>query len=221
MFDKLYHETVEILEEFFSTNKPLNIPKLEENISFFLKLSKENNYSLKDLISQLETVYSTASHCVNVTLYSIMLAMSEGYNEKQLVEISLAALLHDIGKINISQEILNKPSHLSDSEFEAVHEHPLHSERLAKELGITDITILAAIRSHHENYDGSGYPNGIKGKAIPRMAQIIGLCDAFDALTSKRDFRSEYSTFEALTLIKDEMSDHFEEKLRNDFIRLF
>ena len=103
-------------------------------------------------------------------------------------QLQYAAMLHDIGKIGVPREIINKPSKLTDEEYAIIKTHPAIGENILKEVSeIPDIAIGA--RWHHERYDGKGYPDGKKGEEIPELARIIGVADAYDAMTSKRSYR--------------------------------
>ena len=130
----------------------------------------------------------TNGHSTRVAQYSVMLAEKMGYTGEKLEQLQYAAMLHDIGKIGVPREIINKPSKLTDEEYAIIKTHPAIGENILKEVSeIPDIAIGA--RWHHERYDGKGYPDGMKGEAIPELARIIGVADAYDAMTSKRSYR--------------------------------
>ncbi len=130
----------------------------------------------------------TNGHSTRVAQYSVMLAEKMGYTGERLEQLQYAAMLHDIGKIGVPREIINKPSKLTDEEYAIIKTHPAIGENILKEVSeIPDIAIGA--RWHHERYDGKGYPDGMKGEDIPELARIIGVADAYDAMTSKRSYR--------------------------------
>lgn len=130
----------------------------------------------------------TNGHSTRVAKYSVMLAERMGYSGDKLEQLQYAALLHDIGKIGIPREIINKPSRLTDEEYEIIKTHPAIGGNILREISeIPDIAIGA--RWHHERYDGKGYPDKLKGDEIPEIARIIGVADAYDAMTSKRSYR--------------------------------
>lgn len=133
----------------------------------------------------------TKGHSDRVSKYTVMLAERLGYNEDQLVHMRYAGLLHDIGKIGVPDEIINKPSRLTSEEFELVKSHPAIGGDILKT--ITSVQeIYQAARWHHERYDGSGYPDGLQGRDIPEAARIIGVADAYDAMTSTRAYRQSF-----------------------------
>ncbi|MGN0166446.1 MAG: HD domain-containing phosphohydrolase [Acetatifactor sp.] len=134
----------------------------------------------------------TNGHSTRVARYSVMLAERMGYSGERLEQLEYAALLHDIGKIGIPNEIINKPSKLTDEEYEIIKTHPAIGGNILREISeIPDIAIGA--RWHHERYDGKGYPDRLKGNEIPEIARIIGVADAYDAMTSKRSYRDVLS----------------------------
>ena len=134
----------------------------------------------------------TNGHSTRVAKYSVMIAQKMGYSGEKLEQLQYAALLHDIGKIGVPREIINKPSKLTDEEYEIIKTHPAIGGNILNEISeIPDIAIGA--RWHHERYDGKGYPDQLKGLEIPEIARIIGVADAYDAMTSKRSYRDVLS----------------------------
>ncbi len=130
----------------------------------------------------------TKGHSSRVADYSREIASRFGYNESELNDIYMMGLLHDIGKIGIPDAVINKPSRLSDDEYEMIKKHPVMGAKILR--NIKEKTELAmGARWHHERYDGSGYPDGIKGDEIPEPARIIAVADAYDAMTSYRSYR--------------------------------
>lgn len=134
----------------------------------------------------------TNGHSTRVAKYSVMLAERMGYEGEKLGRLYYAALLHDIGKIGVPREIINKPSKLTDEEYEIIKTHPGIGANILDEITeIPDIAIGA--RWHHERYDGKGYPDCLMETEIPELARIIGVADAYDAMTSKRSYRDVLS----------------------------
>jgi len=130
----------------------------------------------------------TNGHSTRVAEYSVMIAKRMGYIGEKLEHLYYAAVLHDIGKIGVPREIINKPSRLTDEEYAMIKSHPVTGSNILKEVTeIPDISIGA--KYHHERYDGKGYPDGLSGTDIPEIARIIGVADAYDAMTSKRSYR--------------------------------
>ncbi len=134
---------------------------------------------------------STAAHTWRVVLYTRALAEALGLDAELIERVSLAAALHDLGKIDIPDEILKKPGRLTPEEFEVIKTHPVRGHERLVELGVTDQVVLNLVRWHHEKLDGTGYPDGLKGAEIPPGPRYFGVVDTFDAMTSVRPYRRE------------------------------
>ena len=150
------------------------------------KLSMEVTMALSQTIDAKDKY--TKGHSNRVAKYSRMLAKALGENEKNQEKIYYAALLHDIGKIGIPNAIINKPGKLTDEEYAIIKGHPAIGSDILKSISSMPEISLGA-RSHHERYDGKGYPDGLVGEEIPWVARIIGVADAYDAMTSNRSYR--------------------------------
>jgi putative nucleotidyltransferase with HDIG domain len=130
----------------------------------------------------------TFGHSMRVAYFSLVTGREAGLSQEDLHELELSAIFHDIGKIGTPDTVLNKPSRLSEEEFQIMKEHPEKSYEILKEFpGFEKIADFA--RSHHERYDGKGYPQSLKGEEIPVAARIILIADTFDAMTSTRSYR--------------------------------
>lgn len=130
----------------------------------------------------------TNGHSQRVAKYSVELGKRMGKSEEELKELYYAGMLHDVGKIHIPDAIINKPSKLTDDEFEYIKLHPVSGYHILKDMK-ENPSISQGAKWHHERYDGRGYPNGLSGDTIPEVARIIGVADAYDAMTSNRSYR--------------------------------
>lgn len=164
--------------------------KAEEKKKQFQRLSIQVMQSLAGAIDAKDRY--TKGHSQRVAMYSREIAGRYGYDEEKQEDVYFAGMLHDIGKIGIPNEIINKTGKLTYEEYEIIKTHPsIGGDILSNISEIPNIAIGA--RWHHERYDGKGYPDGIKGKDIPELARIIGVADAYDAMTSKRSYRDVLS----------------------------
>jgi HD-GYP domain-containing protein (c-di-GMP phosphodiesterase class II) len=153
----------------------------------------------------------TYVHSLNVALLGGFLASRLFPGQPDIVEcMSVGGILHDLGKANIPQEILNKPAHLTDQEFEMMKKHAAYGEKTAFQSGISDRRILSVIRGHHERYGGDGYPDGLSGDRIGIEARIAAVADVFDALTAKRVYKEPMESRVAVSLMLENMSEHFD-----------
>ena len=132
----------------------------------------------------------TSDHSKRVAIYSALIAREYGLEEKQCRDIEWAAQMHDIGKIGIPDAILNKPSRLTDDEYATMKSHTTRGAEILKDFTLLD-NVIDGAQYHHERYDGRGYPKGLKGEDIPLFARIIGVADAFDAMTANRIYRQQ------------------------------
>ncbi|MGM9519957.1 MAG: HD-GYP domain-containing protein, partial [Phascolarctobacterium sp.] len=130
----------------------------------------------------------TNGHSARVAQYSVILAKRMGFKEEELGRLEYTALLHDVGKIGVSDAILNKKGKLTEEEYAIIKEHSkIGAQILSTITELPDVAVGA--RYHHERYDGKGYPDGLKGEEIPLFARIIAVADSYDAMTSKRSYR--------------------------------
>jgi putative two-component system response regulator len=143
----------------------------------------------------------TKGHCNRVRNISVALGKALRLSHERLAILEGGALLHDIGKIGISEEILNKKGKLTQMEFDIIRMHPISGERIINHIEMFQ-PYRPIIRSHHERMDGTGYPDGLKGEEIPFDVRIVSLADAFDAMTSNRAYRSALPTEIAVEEIK-------------------
>ncbi len=156
--------------------------KTEENA----RLSLHVVQTLAEAIDAKDTY--TKGHSGRVAQYSREIARRYGYTRKQQDEIYMMGLLHDVGKIGIPDKVINKPGKLTEEEYDLIKQHPVLGDRILKK--IEEVPKLAVgARWHHERYDGSGYPDGLKGEEILEEARIISVADAYDAMTSRRSYR--------------------------------
>ena len=156
-------------------------------------------------------------HTLRVTSLSIKLAYSLGLSKRDMANIQLGTLLHDIGKLGIPESIMQKPGRLTPYEFQVVQEHPLYAlEWLAKHSQYKPAMVIPLY--HHEWWDGTGYPFGLAGEEIPKLARIVAVADVWDALTSDRPYRKAMVESKALYIITSESGTHFDPEVVEAFL---
>jgi diguanylate cyclase (GGDEF)-like protein len=164
--------------------------------------------------------HHTRNHSKKVTEYALALAKSLNMRPSEMRKLEVCALLHDVGKIGISDELLNKPSELKAGEWEAVKVHPQLGANIVGH--VPQLAACAAgIRHHHERYDGNGYPDGLKGDDIPLEARILAIADAFVAMTSERTYSNTLTHGNALEEIKKGAGKQFDPALVEKFISIY
>jgi response regulator RpfG family c-di-GMP phosphodiesterase len=151
----------------------------------------------------------TAGHSDRVRHFAVRLADALCLDRRTRKRLVLAAKLHDIGKVGVPDAILNKPGPLDVGERRIVEEHPAIGEHILRPI-IRNREVLAAVRSHHERLDGSGYPDGLRGERIPLLGRLLAVADCFDALTTARAYRDAVPVPEALAILRAEAGTHFE-----------
>jgi len=161
----------------------------------------------------------TSGHSLRVGYFAILLGKALGLDEAALQMLQWSALLHDVGKIGIRDDVLKKPGRLTGKEFDHVKEHPVRSYEVVQ--GVPQLArAVDGVLHHHEHYDGSGYPAGLAGQDIPLQARIIQIADVFDALTSNRAYRAAYDWRKALEIMKREAGRTVDPEMQEVFSRL-
>lgn len=205
-----------------------------------LSIIKEKELSISTLTSRLEdkrmhraytgTIQSlltaldakdkyTAGHSVRVADYAIKIAHQLGMDEENIKLIEEAALFHDLGKIAISERILNKPSILTKEEYDRVKQHPAIGEQIVQASGVLE-KMAHIIRSHHERIDGQGYPDGLTADAIPLEAQVLAVADTFDALVSNRPYRKALPVEQAIKVLREVRGSQLNPKIVDIFVEM-
>ena len=160
----------------------------------------------------------TYMHCVAVCALMINLARTLELNEVQVKELGLAGLLHDLGKMAVPDPVLNKPGKLTDEEFAVVRQHAQRGYDLLVENPDAPAIAAEVVLHHHEKYDGTGYPHGLKGEEINLYARMGAICDVYDAITSNRPYKDGWAPAESIARML-EWEGHFDPKLLDAFIR--
>lgn len=161
----------------------------------------------------------TGGHLWRVSQYSRIVAQDMLLNDEDVARIELGGFLHDLGKVGIPDAILNKPSSLDEMEYAIIKTHPSIGARLLTGHPLAELA-LDAVLLHHEMPDGRGYPHGLVGDQIPLIAKIVGVCDAFDAMTSIRPYRQGMPLQKALSIISDASGKQFDADVSSRLIRL-
>ena len=201
-----------------SKKLPINaFEVLSENL---VEIICENRVTLSSFNDFIDGKYSLATHLLNVAFFTSLIGYQINLDLEEQKKLVISAMLHDIGKSEIDEALLDKPDMLSEEEFNIVKNHSLKSVSIVKKAGLKDKVIIDAIKHHHERLDGSGYPHALHAKLISQFGQILAVCDVFDALITIKPYRGAYSTYNALTLIGVEYKHKLNMKYVNIFIKL-
>ncbi len=161
----------------------------------------------------------TAEHCLNVCILAIAFGRHLGRSEAELEKLGLCGLLHDVGKMRVPSEVLNKPAKLTEKEFNMIKAHATHGRNLLMaSKGIPNSAVDVAY-SHHEKVDGSGYPRQLSSAGISDLAKIVAIVDAYDAMTADRCYSEGIPSTEALKIIFKDRGTHFDDRLALEFIK--
>ncbi len=214
-------EFVEVADNIndFNQNVLKKEAELKDKNTELKMLNEEIESTLREtllVLGQVEEIRSneTKRHALRVTVICKLIAQEYGLDEEQVKLIELASPLHDVGKIGIADAILNKKDKLSAQEYEVMQSHTVLGHEILRH---SDRAVLQAASSiaygHHEKYDGSGYPQGIKGEKIPIFARIVAIVDVLDALICKRVYKEGWPIEEVVAKLKDERGKHFDPRL--------
>tara|TARA_B100000315_G_scaffold255384_1_gene298598 strand:+ start:42 stop:797 length:756 start_codon:yes stop_codon:yes gene_type:complete len=163
---------------------------------------------------------STGTHLVRIADYSTEIAKGLTLNSKEIYYLRYASLMHDIGKIIIPDSILKKKGGLTPAERQIIKKHPALGADIFKDSSSPLLKYALVISlTHHERYDGTGYPQGLRGESIPLFGRIVALADVFDALTTKRSYKPAYTFKEAIDIIKADSKKHFDPAIVEIFLK--
>ncbi|MGL5757121.1 MAG: bifunctional diguanylate cyclase/phosphohydrolase [Paraclostridium sp.] len=220
------HQFINTADDALYRAKSLNKNRVEvyysvlEEIADHIYIDEETGKSLKRFINMINKKDRyTYGHTERVVIYLGWFANYLELNEKDKLNLKLAAYLHDIGKVEIPEEVLNKKEKLTDSEYEMLKQHPTLGVELIKHIKSFE-ELLPLIKHHHERYDGRGYPDKLSGEDIPYLARVISIADSFDAITSHRPYNVRRGHADAIEELKRCAGSQFDPELVDKFIKM-
>lgn len=170
---------------------------------------------IRGILDEQEYLFA---HSVRVAALSVLLGLHSGLDPKELTVLGMGAILHDVGKVRVPQPILIKEGPLTEEERALIQLHPTHGFEILRRHRELDRRAVHVAYQHHERWDGSGYPRGLKGEAIHRFARLAAVADVFDALTSQRPYRGAWPVHRALALIEEEAGRSFDPAVVRTFL---
>jgi HD-GYP domain-containing protein (c-di-GMP phosphodiesterase class II) len=212
----------QVFEMFDQTAQNINVSSINQTMAVSKKLvnALKSNKEAKLSIANLKLYDDyTYNHSFGVSVLSIAIGLALELKTNDLYELGFCALLHDIGKMSVPIEIISKPSKLTPEEFEIVKKHPAKGAEFFLRHNLANRRICAGVLSHHEKFDGTGYPNGLSGEDIPLFGRIISIADVYDALTSVRPYRQPSSPPEAIEYIMGSSGNAFDLTIVEAFLK--
>lgn len=200
----LAYDTSQMLVKDILANPTLgeNVRRGQDMVTASVDFILKDKDAFANLVKVMSFDYKVYTHSVNVCTFSIALAKFMGINdEESLNNLGVGALLHDVGKTKIPEVILNKKSALDEDEFELIKKHPAYGQEIIKETDLVHKDCYLPIGQHHERDDGSGYPHALRSADIHEFSKIVAIADVFDAMTTRRCYRSAVETFPALMVM--------------------
>lgn len=219
----VYRQSVRILDNVFENPTVEVIKESKAAIAEVADLILHDEETSQNLLRITSHDFYTYTHSVNVGILSIYLAkrLYAGDKGHNLQELGAAFFLHDLGKIRVAPEILNKPDRLTELEMQRMRIHPYQSYKILEETGNLTEECRVICMQHHEREDGHGYPRSLQGDEIHDYARICCIADVYDALTAERPYKQALPAFEALVVMKEEMLGFFHKEIFENFVRLF
>ena len=212
---KIVTNTFDRIKKGFLDINTQSLKSVVEDITDELVLNED---VLLNLVSLKSTSDYTYEHSVNVSVICIALGKMLGYSENELFKLGMGGMLHDVGKTLIPEEILNKPTSLTDYEYQVMKNHPELGFNYLQQINSVSPLSRIVVYSHHERVDGSGYPRGLKGDEIHEFARVAAIADVFDALTSDRVYRDKWPTYKAAEYIMNNTEKLFDYQLVKKFL---
>ena len=218
----IYKESQHIIEDLMHNarfGKALNQEIVQKQTVDILNSIKSNELALLSLINLKNFDEYTFTHSLNVSILASAFAWHLKFSEDKLISIGRGAFFHDIGKAKVPMSIINKPNTLNESERRIMQMHPSYGEQIFHHENMKSDIELGIITQHHENYDGSGYPNKLAVNQINKYAAIVAIADFYDAMTTERTYKQEVHPSEVVQIIYSLSAKKFDPRIVNHFIK--
>lgn len=211
-------QTIKNVMESVRDGDDINIPVLKETVDEIVQriLNDDNIFMKLTGIRDIDNY--TYLHSVDVCIYSVIAGKSLGLSEKDISDLGLGSILHDIGKCKIPLKILNKPARLTKSEYEIIKKHTIYGYDIVRKTPDIDPIVANIALYHHERWDGTGYPTGKSKMSIDLMSRIVAIADVYDALTANRVYRKRFMPHEAAEYILANSASHFDPDILKIFL---
>lgn len=218
---KAYEISKDLMQDFFELNGSLKTLKSssEEVVEVMGECLSDADANFHSVFTITVKNYYTYTHSVNVGLYCLAYGVKTGMSENDIRDLGIGGMLADVGKSRVDPKILNKNSGLTAEEFKHVKDHAAYGQEMLKTANCFSTNVIEMAGQHHENYDGSGYPNGLAGNDISHFAKICKVADVYGALTTHRSYKRALSPYDALIVMGKKMKREFDLEILENFIR--
>ena len=219
----IYQSSVQMMQRLLEDPKAENIREVKKEISEIVDVIISDDKTALQMLTITGHDFYTYTHSVNVGVLGVMLskALFKNTSAHDMYELGAGFFLHDLGKIRVDPAIINKREKLTEDEMKKMRIHPYQSYKILVEANQLSEECRIIALQHHEREDGKGYPRRLHGEEIHVYGRIGCIADVYDALTAERSYKPKLSPFEALRVMKEEMSNHFEKDLFEKFVLLF
>ena len=220
---EIYAKCLKKIRYYFSNiklNQNVSRSEVDITIDDIYKLTFPDSMNIIGYIMSLNPENDYAKAALNTAIFSSALAIIQGHTKREVLQVIGAAILHDVGMLNASEQILHKKTQLTTSEYNMIKLHPLRSARYACEVLFFSKEVALIINQHHEAWNGTGYPSKLKENAIEKGARILAIADAFTAMISKKTYRDSFSGYEAIKNLMEDTQKQFDPELIQSFVKM-
>lgn len=217
---KIYNLSKDIMKDFFEHNASEKILQSSDEVVAIMEQCLSSNQGAFHSISMITNKdYYTYTHSVNVGLYCLAFGIKTKMGSNDTRNLGLGGMLHDIGKSQTDNKLINKNGLLTDEEFQAMKSHASVGKEILESMKCYKPDVVDMAHQHHEKFEGNGYPNGLVGEEISRFGRICKVMDVYDALISRRSYKKALNPFDAITIMKKQMKNEFDPEILGNFIR--
>ena len=219
------------MEAFFKRPESTeNYKKTQDLVGNIVRLAHSNEQGALSMMNLAQRDYNTYSHSLHVCILGVGFSQSVLADKRiletkpileDLHELGEGFIYHDLGKSLVDASILKKAGSLTPHEWEAIKKHPIDGAQMIQEMGIRKRNVLHITLYHHERMDGTGYPYGLTGDSLPVISRIAAITDGFDAITSRRPYKEAKTTFQALSIMKEENAGFYDPEFFQKFVMMF
>lgn len=220
---ELYTKCLKRIRFYFENlkqNKTISRSEVDITIDDIYKLTFPDSMNVIGHVMSLNPESDYGKSALNTAIFASALAIIQGYTKREVLQLIGASIFHDIGMLTTSDQIINKKTQLTHNEYNMVKLHPLHSARYVSEILFFPKEVALIIKQHHEAWNGTGYPAGLKENSIEKSARILAIADAFTAMISKKTYRDSFIGYDAIKNLMEDTQKQFDPNLIQSFVKM-